>query len=283
MMLFAIGSWRRNRRKTAIVLAALAQITHAPVLIPLMALLVFGWARYETDRRALIRGWLISLVAALPAAYLVFASPVTSQTSAIWSVWVEVETVALRSFVLIVPLGLLYLQRRGFQPKAPVIAAGVLVVGQIVTVPISGMGVGWNALSRKPDATANAIPRSAAFVAGATYRVLTFGDGKYGQYAVVRAGGQLDSEFFPESLARRSFRDEATYVRFLNARKVDYVVVDHRYRKFRTNEEQLLIRMSTPPSDTACVGGLRIEQADQTPTFAFYRISRDCSAPAATN
>jgi hypothetical protein len=283
MMLLAIGCWRQHRRKTAIVLAALAQITHAPVLIPLVALLVFGWARFEPDRRVLIRGWMISLVAALPAAYLVFASPVTGQTSAIWSLWVEVETVALRALVLIVPLGLLYLQRRGFQPKAPVIAAGVMVLGQLITVPISGMGVGWTALSRRPDATANAIPRSAVFVAGATYRVLTFGDGKYGQYAVVRAGGRLDSEFFPESLHRRSFRDEAAYAKFLNGRQVDYVVVDRRYRKFRTNEEQLLNKMATPVGIAACVGGLRVEQADQTPTFSVYRITRDCSAPAATN
>jgi hypothetical protein len=283
MMVFAIGCWRQHRRKTAILLAALAQITHAPVLIPLIAILVFGWGRFEPDRRALIRGWLISLVVALPAAYLVFASPVTSQTSAIWSLWVEVETVALRAFVLIVPFGLLYLQRRGFRPRAPVIAAGVLVVGQLVTVPISGMGVGWNALSRRPDATANAITRSAVFVSGATYRVLTFGDGKYGQYAVVRAGGRLDSEFFPESLHRRSFRDEKAYAKFLNGRLVDYVVVDHRYRKFRTNEEQLLNQMSTLGGRAACVGGLRVEQVDQAPTFDFYRISRDCSAPVPAN
>jgi hypothetical protein len=279
----AIGCWRQDRRKSAIVLAALAQITHAPVLLPLMAILVLGWSRFEPDRRALVRGWLISLVAALPAAYLVFASPVTSQTSAIWSLWVEIETVALRALVLIVPFALLYLQRHGFKPKAPVIAAGVLVIGQLVTVPISGMGTGWNALSRRPDPTANAIPRSPVFVAGATYRVLTYGDGKYGQYAVVRAGGRLDSEFFPESLARRSFRDEATYARFLTARQVDYVVVDHRYRKFRTNEEQLLTAMSTPPSDTVCVGGLRVARVDETSTFAVYRVTRDCFASTATN
>ena len=66
MLLFAIGSWRRGHRTMAIVLAALAQITHAPILIPLVAVLVIGWSRYEPDRRALIRGWLISLVPALP-------------------------------------------------------------------------------------------------------------------------------------------------------------------------------------------------------------------------
>lgn len=283
MLLLAIGSWRRGRRTPAIVLAALAQITHAPILIPLVALLVLGWSRYEPDRRALAKAWLISFVPALPAVYLVFASPVTDHTSLLLSIWVEVETLSLRSLVLVVPLGLLCLQRRGARPKAPVIAAAVMVVGQLVTIPISGMATGWGALNREPDAAASAIPHSISLVRGATYRVLTFGDGKYGQYAVVRAGGRLDSEFFPESLYRRSFRDQATYAKFLTERKVEYVLVDHRYRKFHTNEEQLLDAMSALPGAAGCVGGLRVQHADQTPTLAVYSITRGCSVPAATN
>src|SRR5204862_7158306 len=131
--------------------AALAQLTHAPVLIPLVALLVLWWMRYEPDRRTLIRGWLVSVLLSLPAAAIVFASPVTAQTSPIWSLWVEVETVALRSLVLLIPIGLVYLQRHEWRRDAPVIAAGVMVVGQLVTIPISGMGVGWGALLRTPD------------------------------------------------------------------------------------------------------------------------------------
>src|SRR5581483_5462935 len=37
MFVAAIGCWRNNKRTAAIVLAALAQLTHAPVLIPLVA------------------------------------------------------------------------------------------------------------------------------------------------------------------------------------------------------------------------------------------------------
>ena len=40
---------------------------------------------------------------------------------------------------------------------------------------------------------------------GATYRVLRGGDGKLGMYHVLRAGGRLDSEMFPESMAIRNF------------------------------------------------------------------------------
>ena len=61
----------------------------------------------------------------LVGVYLVFASPVTTQTSPLWSLWVEVETLSLRSLVLVVPFGLLYLQRTGARPKAPIVAAAV--------------------------------------------------------------------------------------------------------------------------------------------------------------
>jgi hypothetical protein len=280
MLVVAIGCWRTNRRTAAIVLAALAQITHAPVLIPLVGLLVLWWLRYETDRRALTRAWVWSLVPALPAAVLVFASPVTTHSSPLLSIWIEIETVVLRSLVLVVPLGLLYLQRRPARPRAPMIAAAVMVAGQIVTLPISGMGVGWSALNRQPDPVAKAIPQSPAFEPGATYRVLTFGDAKYGQYAVVRAGGHLDSEFFPESLYRRSFRDEATYVKFLNDRKVDFVVVDSRYGRFRTNEEQLLDTLVQESIERGCTRGLVVQLADRGPRLELFRISRGCSPPA---
>ena len=281
MMVIAIGQWRRGRRVWAIVFAALAQVTHAPILIPLVALLVFGWLRFEPDRRALLRAWVISLVPAIPAAMIVFASPVTGQTSALWSLWVEIETLTLRSFVLIVPFGLLLLQHRPARARAPIVAAVVMVVGQLVTIPISGMAQGWGALNRRPDRTALSIPHLAEFTPGATYRVLTFGDGKYGQYAVVRAGGLLDSEFFPESLYRRSFRDQFAYAKFLVDRKVQFVVIDYRYRKFHTNEQQLLDAMAASP--TGCVGGVTVQEADRSAILTLYRISRECSTPVPTN
>jgi hypothetical protein len=279
MLMAGIGCWRRNRYAAAIILAALAQLTHAPVLIPIVAVLVLWWMRYEPQRRRLVRGWIVSLLVSLPAVAVVFASPVTAQTSPIWSLWVEVETVVLRSLIFAIPIGLVYLQRRPVQRTTPALVAGILIVGQIVTIPISGMGVGWNALVRTPDRIATAIPRSPVFQPGATYRVLTYGDGKYGQYAVVRAGGRLDSEFFPEDMHRKSFKDDADYVSFLNRRQVDYVVVDHRYHMFHTNEEELLAELSSMSSASACPDGVRVEKIDQEPTFEVFRVSRGCGSP----
>jgi hypothetical protein len=201
----------------------------------------------------------------------------------LWSIWVEIETLSLRSLILIVPFGLLYLQHREARPKAPAIAAVVMVVGQLITIPISGMATGWGALIRRPDVAAAAIPHSIGVVPGATYRVLSYGDGKYGMYSVVRAGGRLDSEFFPESLYRKSFRDSTAYAKFLDDRKVEYVVVDHRYVKFHTNEQALLDMMATAPSGKGCVGDLRVQRTSQSPTLSAYRIIRDCSGPTPTN
>ena len=283
MLMWGIGCWRKGRHAAAVILAALAQLTHAPVLIPLVALVVLFWLRYEPERRTLIRGWLVSTVIALPAAALVFASPVTAQTSPIWSIWVEVETVALRALVLAIPIGLVWMQRRPWRPDGPKIAVGAMVIAQVVTIPVSGMLVGWNALVRTPDRIGTAIPHSAVFERGATYRVLSFGDGKYSQYAVVRAGGRLDSEFFPEDMHRRSFRDHETYVAFLLRRQVDFVVVDSRYHKFHTNEQELLGELSTMSAGNGCPDGVHVEQVDEQKDFVVFRVSRGCSPPAVTS
>ena len=154
-------------------------------------------------------------------------------------------------------------------------------VGQVLTIPISGMMTGWTALSRQPDAIGSSIPHASTFVPGATYRVLTFGDGKYGQYAVVRAGGHLDSEFFPESMFRRSFSGTPSYATFLTQREVDYVVVDKRYKRFRTNEEALLRSMAAS-GGRECVDGVSVREVEEQPNFAVFHVSRGCATPAPT-
>jgi hypothetical protein len=240
-------------------------------------LLVLWWYRYGSDdRRALIRAWLVSLVCAVPAAVLVFASPVTTHSGLVTTVWIEIETVVLRALVLIVPLGLMYQQRKPARPNAPVIAVAAMVIGQLVTIPISGMAAGWGALNRRPAHGVSALLSSNQFVPGATYRVLAFGDQKYGQYAIVRAGGHLDSEFFPESMSRRSFPNEADYAKFLTKRQVDYVVIDPKYKKFKTNEQAMLDDIASAKSP--CVDGVEVRSVDETPGYELYAITRNCTS-----
>ena len=76
-------------------LAALAQLTHAAVLVPLTALVGADPLPRRAARRELVVGWLVSVVISLPAAALVFASPVSSQNTLVYTSWIEIETVAL--------------------------------------------------------------------------------------------------------------------------------------------------------------------------------------------
>ena len=72
----AVACWRRRRYTLATVLAGLGQATHPAVVLPMGLVLVAWWWRWEPDRRRLLRYYAAWLVPAIPAALLVFASPV---------------------------------------------------------------------------------------------------------------------------------------------------------------------------------------------------------------
>jgi hypothetical protein len=278
MFLAAIGCWRRGRRTSATVLAALAQITHAPVLVPIVAVTVLLYRRHEPDKRELTKRWLISVACALPAIILVFASPVTSDSHPLISLWIEAETVALRSLIIVVPVGMVLLQRR--EPprthrRVAMSVAGLMLLGQIAITLGAGMRVGWGSMFRDPRPGAVALPRSPYFESGKTYRVLSQGDGKYAPYAAVRAGGYLDSEFFPESLYWRSFRDMAAYSKFLHERSVDFVAIYHEYASRRTNEKDLLEQLAAN-SQLACQNDLHVTVAEETGAYDLYKVDRRC-------
>jgi hypothetical protein len=111
--------------------------------------------------------------------------------------------------------------------------------------------------------------QSDAFHPGATYRLLRVADGKVGMYQLIRAGGNLDSEFFPESIDRRSWPDIASYQAFLERRKVDYVVIYDAYtQRYRTNEHDLL--------DALVTGGCAERMPRNEAGFDVYQYSRGC-------
>ena len=103
------------------------------------------------------------------------------------------------------------------------------------------MAAGWSALDRQPTRTMTTLTQSSDFVHGATYRVL---DVRRCEVRPVldRAGrrsarlGVLPREHEPAELPGRA------HVRAVprRSRQIDYVVVDPRYRRFKTNEQQLL-------------------------------------------
>jgi hypothetical protein len=275
MLLIGIGCWRLDRKGWALVWITLAQLTHAPILVPLVGCIVLLRLRYEPDRRGLLVRWLATVALSLPAIVLVVISPVTSQTGPLISLWIEVETLFLRAFIVIVPVGMVLFQRWSAREHvdrpttarrvAPAIFA-LLIFGQVVIALGAGMRVGWGAMFRDPDRAAIALPHSAHFEPGKTYRVLSQADGKYAPYAAVRAGATLDSEFFPESLNWRSFKSEQAYAKFLVDRKVDFVALYARYDRRKTNEHTLLDRMH------ACTDGITISRVEHTLEYDLYAV-----------
>lgn len=277
MFLASIASWRRGRPKTAVALAALAQITHAAILMPIVAFVVaWRWWVEPEQRRRLLIAWIVSVVPALPAAAIVFASPVTEETSPLISIWIEFETLVLRSLFLLIPLALLYLRSKGDR-RAPAFAVAGLLLFQVAVIPVTSLRLGWTALVRSPDAASEAMANGVSIEPGKVYRVLAWGDRKWAPYSIVRRGGTLDSELFPESLHWRSFRDEGTYARFLSQRRVDVVLIQSKYHRYKTNEQALLDDMS---AHARCVGGVAVTTMARAPQYTAYAITRGCPVPS---
>ncbi len=102
-------------------------------------------------------------------------------------------------------------------------------------------------------------------------------DGKVGMYQIERKGGHLDSEFFPESIDRQSWRDTEAYSKFLRHRRVDFVIVYDSYdRTYRTNEHTLLEGLSARginSCDAQLVGAAPLAHAEH---YDVYSIRREC-------
>ena len=148
---------------------------------------------------------------------MVFASPVVDDTSLAVQMSNLIGTVLVRSPVVAWPFVLVWLLPR-LKGSMPYALAGALVLLNVVFVPVRQNDFGWEALFRHPDTSVRPFIRSELFEKGKTYRILSSRDGKTPMYDLIRSGALLDSEFFPESINRRSFADTSEYVRFLNKR-----------------------------------------------------------------
>ena len=277
--LLAMGCWHRSRRALAVALAVAAQVTHPAVTIPIVAVVVLVWLPFEHRERRwpLVGCWALSVGLSLPAVWAVFQSPVVAQTTLITQVAALFQTAGMRLLVVLVPLVLVGIQhqRRVRIPLWTPVALSLLFVAlQWPMYRPFGMDFGWGALRRDPIAEIDGFVASDGVTDGDTYRVLSGFDGKYGLYAVARAGGVLDAEFFPEGLHRGPFASTDEYAAFLRERRVDHVVTfpsyDRRYR--RSNETDLLAELD----GAGCVGGLRVERATGPGAWTRYDVRADC-------
>ncbi|MCU1380979.1 MAG: Undecaprenyl-phosphate mannosyltransferase [Acidimicrobiales bacterium] len=246
MLLGAVACWRRGHRNWATLLLALAQTTHVAVIGPIALGLVALQLRREPQRRAPIARYLASLLPAIPAAVIVLRSPVYTDSPVLVRAWGFINTVGPRSLVVVVPLVLLAIAGRHETWAG---AASLLAVGALAAAmwgPI-GMPWAWRGMDRVPDPAVGAFAASPAFRPGATYRLLTGGDGNVGLYELIQAGGRSDREFFRESALRRSWPSDAAYSAMLRARHVDVVVLWRIYALNHTNEQAVLDHLAAHP------------------------------------
>jgi hypothetical protein len=280
MLMVAIGFWRRQRYVEAAVLAGLAQATHPAVVLPMAAGLVFIRLFWEVDRRQLLRFYAISFVIALPATWIVFVSPVFVDSSA----WVIISnffgTLLVRSFVIAGPILIILFQRMQARVQKPWLPIAIFLFTLALNPALGGVldtRYAWGALNRKPNTDLLQFVNSPKFEPNKTYRIIRAGDGKIGMYQIVRKGGHLDSEFFPESIGRKSWPTTEDYSKFLRTRRVDFVIVYDSYdRTYKTNEHALLDQLSGTGL-AACseqrVGAAPLARADH---YDVYTVRRDC-------
>jgi hypothetical protein len=83
----------------------------------------------------------------------------------------------------------------------------------------------------------------------------------------------LDSEFFPESIDRRSWPSTSQYGEFLGERHVDFVMLWGGYDNvFHTNEHSLLRQMS----GAGCSGTVSVTMVRATHDYDLYAVHRNC-------
>jgi hypothetical protein len=285
MLMGAVACWRRRRYLAAAVLAGLGQATHPAVVLPMGVVLVAWWWRWEPDRRRLLRYYAASLIPAIPAALLVFASPVFGDSDPVVIATSFFGTLGVRILVFAVPIALVVVQRRLHSPASPLRVTTRVPAAVCLTLLLSNLVLAgpleaeysWGALGRKPDTQLLTFIKSSKFDPGATYRILRAHDGKIGMYQLVQHHARLDSEFFPESIARNSWPDVTKYSQFLRNRRVDYVIIFRTYdREWRTNEHQLLRDLKKHGPDGCDAERVGVHQVSAAWSFDVYQIRRDC-------
>ncbi|MDQ1466535.1 MAG: hypothetical protein QOH10_950, partial [Actinomycetota bacterium] len=143
----------------------------------------------------------------------------------------------------------------------------------------------WRDLKKDPERSLVPFIESTAYRPGLEYRLLSTTDRRMGMYQLIQHGARLDSEFFPESLVRRTWPSAAPYCQFLRGRAVDRVIVYHHYdRGFRKNEQALLRRLSlrdglSSRDRGACAAvGVTVRHIAKGNRFDVYAIDRSGSA-----
>lgn len=247
-LLLGIAAWRDGRRAIAAILAGVGMANHPVVIAPIALVVVLLYLMFTKDRWAVIRWFACSCVLAIPSLWIVLASPSYTDAGPSTQIVNFFSTVGTRILIVVVPMFFVLLKRVGWGWLAPAALIVPLAFNVAFQFPLN-VGAQQKAVmyGHHPNlATLDAYLHSPAFVPGAMYRVLLSGDNKLGMYRVVRAGGRLDSELFPESMAMRNFNGPADYQRLLCERRVDQILSFDSYHQRGYNEQAILQAMQFP-------------------------------------
>ncbi len=238
-LLWSVGLWRRRLFPWAVPPAVAALATHPALAIPISGVLLVAALGFRVAGLREVRAYALALVLSLPAVYFVLASPVVTHASLFTLAANLVGTVVVRLPVVVIPLFAAWLAVR--RPAVLPWLFVVVLSFNFVLIPLRGTAYAWGAPFRQPDTKLMTFLNSPRFEPGSVYRLLRAGDGKVGMYKLLLRDGSLDSEFFPESIERRSWPSHSDYFAFLGSRKIDHVVIFTSYdQRFRTNEHELL-------------------------------------------
>ncbi len=274
LLFAAIGCWRRGWWLAAAIVLGSAEATHPAVILPVVGPLILARSYFEPHRTRLLACYALSLLIAAPATWLVLASPSVGDSSTGTLAANFFETVGLRAIVVGAPFIGLVLVRTPLARIPAVLLVGLIALNAIL-VPIRHNEYAWGALGRTADTSLLEFIDSPAFAANSqrTYRILRVADGKIGMYQLVRAGARLDSEPFPESIDRRSFRSIDEYLAFLRDREVGFVIIYRAYDdRYQTNEHALLEQLAA--SGSAGIGP-RAERIAGNDEYDVYRATTD--------
>ncbi len=271
LMLFGIAAWRRGARGWATILLGVGFATHPYIVAPLALVVLLLYLPFTRDRAAAIRWYVIACIIALPAVVIVFISPSASDSRPSTQIVNFLSTLGPRVFIAVLPIFYVLLRRLAWNWLAPVALVIPLALFLVLSFPLN-VWAQWRVLAWDGADTASldAYLRSPSFVSGATYRVLRGGDGKLGLYHVVRSGGRLDAELFPETMAIRDFHDVADYEKLLCDRHVDQILHFESYDASRhTNERSVLQGLATHPGER-----IRLQVLVNRSGFEAYAVDR---------
>jgi hypothetical protein len=271
----AIASWRRRSHPASVAIwGGLAQLTHPAVVLPIAAIIVGARLFVPDRRRELLRLYAVSCLVALPAVLIVLASPVFTESSRSVRAFQFVTTLAERAPVVLLPIALVVVPLR-LRMRSLVAVTCILInfaVGPLDTV------FPWREIlgTREQVAPLTEFLDSPDFVEGAVYRVLGGADGKLAMYDVLRHGGELDSEFFPESIHIR-ISDPASYVDVVTRRRIDFVALSMDFDRGNHGlEHRVLESLANDPAAACSRVGIVARPVTTGPDWFVYRLDRNC-------